>query len=58
MEIGEQRLARTQALDLDSLRLLHLHNHLGRGKDFLRPFDQLRARALVHFVRETDRVTG
>ena len=55
MQIGEKRLALAQALDLDRLRLLHLHDHVGDGEDLVRIRQDRGADALVVFVVEADR---
>ena len=52
MQIGEKRLARAQPLDLDRLRLLHLHDHVGGGEHLVRVVDRiLRADARDTFRR-------
>ena len=40
MEIGEDDLPFADRRDLALLRLLHLHDHVGPGEDFVGPFDQ------------------
>jgi hypothetical protein len=56
MEVGEQRLAWTQPLDLDGLRLLHLHDHVGAGENLVRVRQNLRADARVFLVAKVDRL--
>ena len=58
MEIGEQRLAFAQALDLDGLRLLHLHDHLAGGEHFVGVRQNLRSDAGIHFVVQADGFAG
>ena len=56
MKIGEQHLPGPEPLDLDRLRLLHLHDHVGGGKHFVGVGQDLRADPRVHFVEQPDAV--
>src|SRR3546814_17987082 len=58
MEIGEDELAFAQPLAFDRLRLLALHDHLGRGEDLLRRAHDLRAGLTVTVVADIDRCAG
>ena len=47
VQIGKQKLPFAQHLALDRLGFLHLHDHVGTGKDFLGGVDDLGAGGLI-----------
>ena len=47
VQVGVEDLARAQRRDLDGLRLLDLHDHVGAGEDLLGGVDDLGARGDV-----------
>ena len=58
MQIGVEDLALAQHLALGCLRLLHLHDHVGLGEDFLRGLDDRGAGLLVVFIGGADAAAG
>jgi hypothetical protein len=58
VEISKHHLPFADFFDLDLLRLLHLHDQVGPGEDFVGPFDQLGARLLIFMIRQPRTCAG
>ena len=58
MKIGEQDLVSRQLRPLTRLRLLHLHDHLGRGKHLGSAAGNLRPGGLVGGIIRANAGTG
>ena len=58
VEIREDDLALADFLDLFLLRLLHLHDHVCPGEDFVGAFDQFGAGVLIFAIRQAGTGAG
>jgi hypothetical protein len=58
MQVGVKDLAFAQHLAFDRLRLLHLHDHVGLGEDFLGRRNNSGPSLLVIVIRVADTGTG
>lgn len=54
MQIRKEDLSLAQLNPFTRLRLLHLDDHIGSGKDFGRCVYDIGASLLIHFIRCTD----
>ena len=58
MQIGEQHLALAQPCDLHRLRLLHLHDQVGGGKNLVRTIEHPCASGTISVIGDADAGSG